>query len=99
MRRPAPLQHDLSSQPTTFEDKKGESGKLTNILAQKSGWPFRGKDRNTETRSLFRTRRWVPLNLPFPVQGEQVLFQSQEKILCFPRSQGRIDFQTIRRRP
>src|SRR5688572_22827112 len=98
MLRPAPLQHDLTSQPTTFEDKKGESGKLTNILAQKSGWPFRRKYRKTETRTLFRTSSQVALDLASPVQGEQVFFQSQEEILCFPSGQGRIDFQTVRGR-
>ena len=99
MLRPAPPQNDLTSQPATFQDKEGEGGKLTNILAQEPGRPFRGENRKTETRSAFRTRSQIAPNLAFPVQGEQVFFQSQEEILCFPGSQGRIDFQSGKGRP
>jgi hypothetical protein len=96
---PAPLQNDLISQPATFEDKKGSGGKLTNILAQEPGWRFRREYRKTEARSLFRISGQATPNLAFRVQGEEVLFQSQEEILCFPDSQGRIDFQTGKGRP
>ena len=96
---PASLQNDLASQPATFQDQEGDGGKLTNIFAQKTGRPFRGKNRKTQTGLLFRTGNQVALDLALLIQGEEVFFQSQEKILCFPGSQGRIDFQTGKRRP
>ncbi len=95
---PAPLQNDLASPPATFQDKKGEDGQLTNVLAQKTGRPFHGKNGKPETGAFFRTRRQLTLSLAFLVQREEVFFQSQEEILCFPDSQRRIDFQTGKRR-
>src|SRR5687768_14922289 len=70
MLRPASLQNDLISQPTTFQDKEREGRELTNILAQQSGRPFRRKYRQPETGSLFRISREVVANLAFPVQAE-----------------------------
>ena len=90
---PAPLQNNLTSQPATFQHKERGGGELANILAQKPGGPFRRENRNTETGPVLRSTSQVTLNLAFRVQGEQILFQPQEKILRFPGRQGRIDFQ------
>ena len=91
---PTALQNDLTSQPATFQNKEGGCGKLTNILAQQPGRRFRGKNRDTKTSSQTKTSRQFTLNLALPVEGEDVLLQAQEEILCFPGGQGRIDFQT-----